>query len=99
GSQPGGYTACTRGEREQVAQPSPFIIGAQSFHRAFAVGSPVQPFYEFLALPVNHSCLYSGVCRQGDHVCLGTVSQEGPMTGATGGSMPVGSGRLLVQLF
>ena len=33
----------------------------------------------------------SGVCRRGYHFCLGTASQGGRMTGATDGSMPVGS--------
>jgi hypothetical protein len=33
----------------------------------------------------------SGVCRRECHFCLGTVSQGGRATGATGGSKPVGS--------
>jgi hypothetical protein len=35
----------------------------------------------------------SGVYTQVYHFCLGKAFQEGRRTGATGGSMPVGSGR------
>jgi hypothetical protein len=35
----------------------------------------------------------SGVYTQVYHFCLGKAFQEGRMTGATDGSMPVGSGR------
>jgi len=39
----------------------------------------------------------SGVYTQVYHFCLGKAFQEGLMTGATGGSMPVGSGRVFIQ--
>jgi hypothetical protein len=40
----------------------------------------------------------SGVYTQVYHFCLGKAFQEGRATGATGGSMPVGSGRLFIHL-
>jgi hypothetical protein len=44
-----------------------------------------------------HSLL--DVCRQEYQFCLGKASLEGRMTGATDGSMPVGSGRFLSARF
>jgi hypothetical protein len=41
---------------------------------------------------VDHPAQVSGVYRQDYHLDLGKALQEGPMTGATDGSMPVGSG-------
>jgi len=41
----------------------------------------------------------SGAYRRGDHFCLGTASQGGRRTGATDGSMPVGSGSSIYAPF
>jgi hypothetical protein len=41
----------------------------------------------------------SGVYTQVDHFCLGKAFQEGRATGATDGSMPVGSGAIIYASF
>jgi hypothetical protein len=44
---------------------------------------------------VRRSCVYT----RAYHFCLGKAFQEGRMTGATGGSMPVGSAEIIYRNF